>query len=476
MLAARKHLIPRPSRVLLFLLLTYAFCWIKGWPTYYDDDEVPTRNRPQVTSALGPHRVHHDSLIVSIITTATTAHTKLPPVLLNLDGEHAKQMLLMGDLHMEIGSFPVFDVLQKYSIKFRADTDELHRYNQQLDLNRQRIPLSKVQQTDPDREKVELARLAKYKILRSMESAWEYRPDRNWYVFMDEETYINRDNLLDWLSQFDPKVKHFFSNPSIPDTPDPFAAGGSSVILSGETMRLLFEQRKVVIKNWKNWDPKIRGFESAHALVASFLKTELNLDLQNTWPGASGFDPTSIPFAPGIWCEPVLMMHHVSAEMSSKLFTLEKDHMQNRKINNALLYADLWHRFMAPENLNDTRSDWDNLSSESSNHRWNILFGDGEADSNRASMGEDSWEACKASCDNNKYCIQWSYSSNVAPNWNENGFTKCHLSSSMRLGSYKEPDTVEITGEERTRNWQSGWRKDKFKAWANQQRCKSQQH
>jgi hypothetical protein len=227
---------------------------------------------------------------------------------------------------------------------------------------------------------------------------------------------------------------------------------------------------------WENWDPKIKQYATAHELVTRFLKTELGLDMQSTWPGASGFDPTSIPFAPGIWCEPVLMMHHVSAEMGSILFQLEKDRRDDRRINNILLYADLWNRFLAPENLNDTRYDWDNLSAESSNHRWNILFADGEADSTRPSKGEDSPAACKASCDNSKYCVQWSYSSIVASNWNENGFTKCHLSSSMRLGAFKEPDEVEINGEKRLRTWQSGWRKDKFQAWANQQRCKSQQH
>jgi hypothetical protein len=476
MLASRKHLIPRPSRIVLAVILIYAFCWIKGWPAYYDEEELPAIARPQLSTALGPHLVDSNHLIVTIVTAATEAYAKLAPALLHLDGAHHQQLLLMGDLHMEIGPFPVFDVLQKYPVKFRADSEELERYKRQLDFNRQRIPLTKLRQSDPIREKEELAKLAKYKILKAMQSAWEYRPERDWYVFTDEETYVDRGNLLDWLSQFDPKAKHFFGNPSIPDTPDPFSAGGSSFILSGEAMRLLFEQRKAANKMWENWDPKVKQYATAHELVTRFLKTELSLDMQSTWPGASGFDPSSIPFAPGIWCEPVLMMHHVSAEMGSILFQLEKDRRDDRRINNILLYADLWNRFLAPENLNDTRYDWDNLSAESSNHRWNILFADGEADSNRPSKGENSPAACKASCDNSKYCVQWSYSSIVASNWNENGFTKCHLSSSMRLGAFKEPDEVEINGEKRLRTWQSGWRKDKFQAWANQQRCKSQQH
>lgn len=477
MLANKQHLMPRPARLLVFLVLVYAFCWIKGWPAYYDDEELPPSQRPKLTTALGDHRVTVDHLVVTITTSATDAFTKLAPALLYLDGAYHKELLLMGDLMMDIGPFPVFDVLAKYPMKYVAKNDELERYKRQLEYARKSIPLNKLQEEDPAKEQAVLRALAKYKILRAMESTWEYRPKRDWYVFTDEETFIDRGNLLDWLSQYDPKLKHFFGNPPITDVPDAFAAGGTSFIVSGQTMRLLFEDRKTMMQNWKNWDPRIPDYPSAIHLVESFLKTELSLEMTSYWPGASGFNPTTISHSPGLWCEPVLMMHHVSADMGSDLYKFQKERVEDHKIDNALRYADLWYRFIGPEDLNQTRQDWDNLSSESANNRWNILFEkDGEPDANRATRGEDSWEACKESCDNNKYCLQWSYSSIAAPNWNENGVTKCHLSSSMRLGAHAQPERVEVNGEHKHRSWTSGWRKDHFKRWANQQRCKNQQH
>lgn len=476
MLANKQHM-PRPARLLLFFALVYAFCWIKGWPVTYDDEELPPSQRPKPTTALGEHRVSVDSLIVTVTTAATDAFTKLAPALLYLDGAYHKDLLLMGDLMMDVGPFPVFDVLIKYPAKYRAKTDELERYNRQLDYVRRGIPLSSLKEEDPQKEQAILAALAKYKVFRAMESTWEYRPKRAWYVFTDEETFIDRENLLDWLSQHDPKLKHFFGNPPIDDVPDAFAAGGTSFIVSGETMRLLFEDQKAMMKNFNSWDPRIPDYPSVIHFMESFLKTELSLEMKRFWPGVTGFNPATVSYSPGLWCEPVLMMHHVSAAIGTKLFKFEKERLQEHKIDNALRYADLWHEFISPQDLNQTRHDWDNLSSESANNRWNILFEKaGESDPNRATGGEDSWEACKDSCDNNKHCLQWSYSSIAAPNWNENGFTKCHLSSSMRLGAHKEPEKVEVNGETKPRTWTSGWRKDHFKSWTNQQRCKSQQH
>ncbi|KAH6613927.1 hypothetical protein C7974DRAFT_66962 [Boeremia exigua] len=477
MLANKQHIVPRPARLLLFLAFVYAFCWIKGWPVTYDDEELPPSQRPKATTALGEHRVSADGLIVTVTTAEQDAFTKLAPALLCLDPAHHKDLLLMGDAMINIGPFPVFDVLAKYPAKYVAKTDELARYKRQREYARKGLPPSSLQEKDPKKEQAVLTALAKYKLFRAMESTWEYRPKRDWYAFTDEETFIDRGNLLDWLSQHDPKLKHFFANPPIAVVPDAFAAGGTSFILSGETMRLLFQDRKTMLQNFKNWDPRLPDYPSALHFIESFLKTELSLEMKSFWPGVSGFNPATVTYSPGLWCDPVLMMHHVSAGIGNHLYKFEKERAEEQKIDSTLRYADLWYQFIGREDLNQTRHDWDNLSSESTNNRWNILFAnEGNADASRATRGEESWEACKQACESNKHCLQWSYSSIEAPNWNENGFTKCHLSSSMRLGAHAEPEQIEVNGEAKPRTWTSGWRKDHFKRWANQQRCKNQQH
>ncbi|KAH7356119.1 hypothetical protein BKA66DRAFT_474250 [Pyrenochaeta sp. MPI-SDFR-AT-0127] len=468
MLASRTHL-PRPARFLLLLVVIYAFCWVKGWPHYYDDDELPANQRPH--TSLGPHHVQHDQLVVSVITTATDVYAKVAPLLVYVNDADRDSLLLFGDLQMEIGVWPIFDVLWRYSQNFIVETKELGRYRAQVDYSRKSLPMHKLRKEDPQDEKRILATLYKYKILQAMAAAWEYRPDRSWYAFVDDETYINRPNLLDWLSQYNPALKHFFGNPPVSSVPDPFAAGGSSFIISREAMKELFKDRKDLIKSWQN---QIEDYDSALDLVFNVLQAELKIGLEGVWPGITGFDPSSVPFSPALWCEPVLMMHHVSADIASDLWKLEKERAEENLVRSPLAFADLWDRFMAPENLNYTRNDWDNLSSESSNSRWNILFEGDQPDSARAPNGEESAEACQDSCDKSEYCMQWSYSSIAQKNWNDNPQTKCHLSSSVRFGSHVEPQEWNINGERKIRTWKSGWKKHKFTAWANHQRCKAQ--
>jgi hypothetical protein len=469
MLALRKHT-PRPLRIILFLAAVYAFCWVKGWPRYYDDEELPASKRP-TSLTVAPHQVDHDQLIVSVTSTAVDAYTKVPPLLVYTADEDHGQLLLFSDLQMEIGRWPIFDVIWRYPQNFIIESVELGRYRAQVDYARKSLPISKLRKQDEEEEKEILATLDKYKILQTMAAAWEYRPDRAWYAFVGDETYINRANLRDWLSQHDPNSKHFFGNPPTTEFPEPFAAAGTSIVVSQQVMKELFTDRKDLIKVWED---KIKDHSSAFDLIFNVLQAELQVGLEGVWPGMSGFDPSTIPFSPALWCEPILMMHKVTPDIASDIWKLERERAENHLSGSPLRFADLWERFMRPENLNYTRTDWDNLSSEPSNARWNILFEGETPDGGRAKNGDESEEACEQSCIRSEYCMQWSYSSIPQKNWNDNPPTKCHLSSSVRFGSHAERKEVDVDGEEETLTWKSGWRKARFMAWANQQRCKAQ--
>ena len=466
--------IPRPGRLLLLVLVLYGFMWIKGWPRYYDDEELPPSMRPQTGTALGPHRVDPDQLVVSILTTATNVYTKLAPQLNYLFDEDKDGTLLFGDLQLEIGTWPVFDVLWSYTTDFIAASKELERYRWQVHYASRSIPYSKLIRNDPAEEAAVQAQLDKYKILQAMSKAWEYRPDRSWYAFVHDDTFVDRVNTIDWLAQYNPKTKWFFGNPPVSGVPDGFGAGGNSFILSAGAMKELFKERKNVIYNWQN---QISQHTSAFDLVFSVLQAELNLSLQGAWPVIMGIDPSGVPFSPATWCERVLMMHHVPQDIWSALYLLQKNRTEDH-LRAPILYSDLWERFMVPQNLKDNRSDWDNLSSDPSNARWNILFESDDPNDGHAPSGEASPEACAASCESSEYCMQWSYSSVPQKNWNENGQTKCHLSSSIRFGTFKQPLEIQSETEGKTKilTWRSGWMKDRFSAWANHQRCKNPAH
>lgn len=464
--------ISRPGRLLVVALVVYAFMWVKGWPRYYDDEELPPSMRLQTGTALGPHRVGHDHLVVSILTTATNVYTKLAPQLAYLAEEDRDPTLLFGDLEMSIGEWPVFDVLYGFTTEFIGANRELERYRRQVTYSKKSIPLDKLKHKDPQGEAEIQKQLGKYKILHAMSRAYEYRSDRSWYIFVDDDTFLDRVNTLDWLAQYNPKTKWFFGNPPVSGIPNSFAAGGNSFIVSAGTMKELFRERKDVITNWEK---SIIEHSSAFDLVFSVLQAELNLSLQGVWPGMIGTDPSGVPFSPALWCERVLMMHHVPPDVWSELYLFQKNRTEDH-MRAPLFYAGLYDRFMVPENLNNNRSDWDNLSSDPTNARWNILFQSDDPNDGHAPNGEESPEACANACEMSEYCMQWSYSSIPQKNWNENGQTKCHLSSSIRFGRYAEPTKFDFNGVTKVRTWKSGWKKDRFQAWAKNQRCKNPAH
>jgi hypothetical protein len=470
MSAFRKHM-PRTTRLILVVFFLYVFVWIKGWPRIYDEEELPAIKRPKQQGApVGPYQVERDQLVVSVTTTAINVNSKVAPLILNTAEQDHGMLLLFSDLQAELGRWPIFDVVWRLTADVVMHTDELKRYRTQLDYGRRSIPLENLKKSDPDDERRDMMILDKYKILQTMVAAWDYRPDRSWYVFVDDETYVNRPNLLEWLSQHDPDAKHYFANPPIPPTilvPDPFAPSGTSFIVSRGVMKALLVERKDVMKAWAK---RIPNYSSAYDLVSKVLQEELNMSSVPVWPGITGYDPSTAPFHPSLWCEQVMIMHHVSPSMGGVLTKMEREQFAHQPMR----FADLWNRFFTPEDLNYTRNDWDNLSAEASNGRWNILFEDSEHHKDRAKSGEESPEACEKSCESSTYCVQWSYSSIPQTNWNDNPQTKCHLSSSIRFGSHVKPRKVAGTGEKETLSWKSGWRKARFHGWARRQRCNQQ--
>ncbi|KAF2818303.1 hypothetical protein CC86DRAFT_414066 [Ophiobolus disseminans] len=68
--------------------------------------------RPRQTgTALGPHRVDHDHLVVSIMTIATAVYSKLAPLLAYLLDKDRDGTLLFGDLQMNVSDFLLFGAL-----------------------------------------------------------------------------------------------------------------------------------------------------------------------------------------------------------------------------------------------------------------------------------------------------------------------------------------------------------------------------
>ncbi|KAF1992847.1 glycosyltransferase family 31 protein [Amniculicola lignicola CBS 123094] len=472
MLSPRTHRLRIIARVVAGAVAMYAIAWVSGFPRTYDDDELPSdAQRKKAEPTHTPHHVEVDQIVVAINTHASDAYEKVPRMLLLTNTIYHDTLVLLGDLEMDIGAFHVHDVLDRFEMDFLSTQPDLERYRAQLEAARFSLDLRSLKELDPRKEVETMNKLDKYKYLRMLERAWELRPDRAWYVFVDMDTFLVRSNLMAWLGEYDAEDPIFFVNPPNAESPDPFGIGGTTFVLSHTAMRNFIAEREIISK----WESSIADSASGIDILSSAITTELGIVSNMSWPAISGFNPYTIPYGPGLWCEEVVALHSVPPELATDIWRLQRDREEYQHIHDPLTFADLWIRFLQHENLSQPRDEWDNLSSGSDNAKWNILFERVEGDEEgKASRGEGSWEECRDSCNTNQHCVQFSYSSIAMPNFNENEETRCHLSSSMRLGRYVGSHRIGGGGGEGT--WKSGWRKDKFEHWARNQRCKTQQN
>lgn len=489
-------------RAMFYIAVLYGITWVTRYPESLDEDEFGELLR---NPSIYPPP---EKLVFSIRTPGTDVYYHLPTVLLLTDPMFHENTLLFSDIEMDIGRFHVIDLLDKTDESYAAQNPDFERYRAQLMYTDFGVKLEDIKSGDEATEFKIKTQLDKYKYLRMLERTWAIRPERMWYIFMEADAYIVRANLIRFLSQYDSETLHFFGNNPHPDAPNPFGHGGSTFILSAAAMRRLFGKNKSKDADrdaendalLNSWIDRMQASNLGHDILTNFLQSELSLTINTTFPHLSGFSPTTVPYGPGQWCESVIGLSGLRPEDQSDMWRFERDRIEKENITSSLTFAELYNAFVRPQPLALPEEDWDNLSSDESNAAWNIALTETALAKENvkshihehvhhphgprqdpistpqtslpSSDFDTSFEACREACNQNEACMQYSYSSVPAPNWNDNGETKCHLSSRLRFGVHRFAQEFDgRDGVRVRRSWRSGWRKDRLEHWAEGQRC-----
>ncbi|KAI1433296.1 family 31 glycosyltransferase [Xylaria sp. CBS 124048] len=113
------------------------------------------------------------------------------------------------------------------------------------------------------------------KFVPALEYAWQTLPKKKWYIMIDDDTYIIKSTVSQLLGHVNYGQPHYIGNP-VGDYKGRFPHGGSSVILSGATLR-----------NWFEWHPELAAaanLESPFAiwgdklLATTLMKMAIYLD------------------------------------------------------------------------------------------------------------------------------------------------------------------------------------------------------
>ncbi|KAF2448049.1 glycosyltransferase family 31 protein [Karstenula rhodostoma CBS 690.94] len=278
---------------------------------------------------------------------------------------------------------------------------------------------------------VEAWRLDRYMLLPMMELTSHLRPDSQWYVFVELDTYINWDNLYRFLLYFNPTTPYYFGSPVWPRTKKPAVAhGGSGFVLSRGTMSKLMARGRMFARNHHfpgthlfgkdvsrechGWSDEMRCGDK---ILAQVLK-DAGISLRGYWPMFNAEKPSTLRFGREQWCEALISLSTLQEEDFTAM-----QHWESARVHPSqpLTFGELFS-YIEPS-LQAQTEDWSNMSED-------ITYTGGPA-------GISS-ESCRAACVRTTKCMQYEHSGDT-----------CRLSHDIRLGNRQVP--------EGGKKWTSGW-------------------
>lgn len=273
------------------------------------------------SSSLPPCPPGLQNVVIGVKTGASKAESKIP-ALMATSLRCAQHVLLFSDLEQDIGPYHIHDSLDAVSPSIKNNNPDFDLYFKQKELWKSKKDISELAGLKNPKGSNQLAAwtLDKYKFVHMLEKMWVMKPDMDWYVQLDGDTYLVMENLLLWLETMDPTKKSYIgSEVKIGD--NAFAHGGSGALLSKALMSDLAHTNGTAAR----WDVRAKK-ECCGDLVLSFALGDFGTGIQNVAPVINGERPWTVPFGPlnnDYWCKPAVTFHHVTAEDTVFLADIE---------------------------------------------------------------------------------------------------------------------------------------------------------
>ncbi|KAM4059198.1 glycosyltransferase family 31 protein [Hirsutella rhossiliensis] len=381
------------------------------------------------------------NVLLVMKTGASEAFGKIPNQLMtNL--KCLPEFYLFGDMAQKVAGYTIHDSLDTV-------LPEVTRNNEDFDLyfRQKTCPVDQGSCNKHHDVGRQAWKLDKYKNIHMAEKTYAMRPDYDWYLFVDADTYVVWPTLLKWLEQLDPDEPHYIGSVAYVGYV-PFAHGGSGYLVSQATMSKLFKGQDKVANRW---DQRVTRECCGDFVFALALKNETDTDVRNAWPTINGEKPHTLPYAKKEWCQPIVTMHHAGAEEVSELYAFEKE----RDFSYPMRIKDLYHRFVKDQ-LMARRDDWDNLSDNvfylnSSAYEyldWEKKKAKTENLSALEMLAHESFDDCRRACHSLPECLQFRFYHGI-----------CAISHTIKHGH--------PTKQEPYQHWRfmSGWNVKRIEEW-----------
>ncbi|KAK2591474.1 hypothetical protein QQS21_010820 [Conoideocrella luteorostrata] len=414
--------------------------------THSGSQHVPSSSQSATLSDECANFPNTSSVLTVMKTGASEAYSKIPTQLMtNL--KCLPDFLVFSDMAQKIGGYTIHDSLDTVLNEVKQTNKDFDLYHRQ-----KKCPIDQEQCNKNHDTAKQGWDLDKYKNIHMAEKAYHMRPDYDWYLFIDADTYVAFPNLVEWLKELDPNKPHYIGSVAYLGSL-PFGHGGSGYLVSKAAMHAMFYGKTGVANKY---DEPVQHVCCGDAMWSQALKDETGIEVVNAWPVINGEKPHTLPYAEDEWCHPIVTMHHAVAEEISDLYAFERE----RKFSKPLRIKDLYHRFMSPH-LIDARPDWDNLSEDvyylntsiAQYEEWEVNRAKKDGLSNEEAEAYKSFDDCKTACLSLENCFQFRFQNNI-----------CGMAHKFKHGKPTKK------GDDDSKRYMSGWNTKKIKQWIEKQK------
>ncbi|KAL4879618.1 peptidase S8/S53 domain-containing protein [Aspergillus karnatakaensis] len=360
-------------------------------------------------------------------------------------------LLVVSDMGQQLGKFHSHDVL--------ADVIHVLSKEDQREYQRQReYHYYWDKELQPTKAGWNLDR---YKFLSMVEYAYAQNPSAKWYVFMETDTLMIWENVVQLLSRFNWTEPLYLGSPT-PGRPlgtwrapekTFFAYGGSGFILSVTAMEnLLREDRPGSAKGGSDQESQLLITKYQDMVredccgdsVLGWVAAQRDVKLMGQWPMFNPRPLHDTPLGKAHWCQPAVSFHKSDPFGSVELWNWQQKRLQQENggdLQRPFLYSDVVDFF--DFDSKPVRENWNNADLDSF-----------DAPSREA---HSSLDACKEACHDHDDCLQYTYRPK-----------KCRLVRVIRLGVAAEPP--QDSPDERS---VAGWDVDKIREFKKDHGCET---
>lgn len=274
-------------------------------------------------------------MVIVVKTGATEVFNKLPAQLLTFLQCAKNDLLILSDLEQDIADYHIYDCLTNVTEVVKFNNSDFDLYEAQ-----KRVKLMGEDIIAMGNRGSQGWALDKYKNIHTARKAWELRPNKSWYFFIDADTYVFWSSFVPWLKRHDPS-KRLYLGSKVPNDP-PFAHGGSGYALSRGAMKQLVGKDGSQVA--ADFDMMVKDDCCGDKVLGILLKQK-QISLKNWDPLISGQKPRRMGFGPKLWCQPVITYHHMSPEEINEMWQFEL-----RRTNAKVSFCFVVVQLFAPQN------------------------------------------------------------------------------------------------------------------------------